>query len=175
MNIEVERLSDRGEPFAHTYGPGELMLDDEDVRQCADAAVEGLASRKRDEVRLRGTIKAGVEVACDRCLTTINRPVEIEFDTTFVHASAANSLGENVELQPDDLLLDFYEGETLNVDDLVREQILLALPMHSLCNDECKGLCPDCGANLNAGEHVCERREIDPRWAALAELRRDQE
>jgi len=53
----------------------------------------------------------------------------------------------------------------------VREQILLALPSRRLCREECKGLCPTCGADLNAGRCDCEQREVDPRWSALAELK----
>lgn len=175
MQIEVEKLKDAGESFAHTYQPGELTLDDEDIRLAADATVEGRASRKRDEVRVRGTIKAAVEVACDRCLTAVPVPVEIEFDTAFTHVSAATIASEHLELKPDDLRVDFYEGESVDVDELVREQILLALPMQFLCDDDCKGLCPTCRTNLNAEEHECEQREVDPRWAALSLLKRDQD
>ncbi|MCA1592244.1 MAG: YceD family protein [Acidobacteria bacterium] len=175
MQIEVEKLTAEGESFAHKYAPGELLLDEEDIRLSTEATVVGCATRKRDEVRLRGTIKAGVEVACDRCLSAVAVPVEIEFDASFVPASVQSGAGENLELKPDDLRLDFYEGESLDIDSLVREQILLALPMQFLCREECKGLCPWCRADLNAGEHSCEHREVDPRWAALAELKREQD
>jgi len=63
-----------------------------------------------------------------------------------------------------------YEGDAVDLDELVREQILLALPSRRLCREECKGLCPTCGADLNAGRCACEQREVDPRWSALADL-----
>ncbi len=81
---------------------------------------------------------------------------------------------ENVELQKDDLIRSVYEGDAVDLDELVREQILLALPTRTLCREECKGLCPECGANLNAGECDCAQKEIDPRWAALADLKKDE-
>ncbi len=175
MRIEVENLTATGQTFAHTYTPDELSLDDEDVRLSTEAVVEGLASRKRDEVFLRGTIKAGLEVACDRCLTASPFPVDIKFDAAFTPSSVSVESPENAELQADDLLVSFYEGDAIDVDELVREQILLSLPTRMLCKEECKGLCLDCGANLNAGEHVCENRAIDPRWSALAALKKEQD
>ena len=64
-----------------------------------------------------------------------------------------------------------FEGDEIDLGELFREQILLAIPMTPLCREECKGLCPVCGADLNAGECSCERGEIDPRWSALADLK----
>ncbi len=66
-------------------------------------------------------------------------------------------------------------GEHVDLDDLVREQILLALPTRQLCRDDCKGLCPTCGANLNQTTCDCSAEEIDPRFAALAQLLAEEE
>lgn len=175
MQIEVERLDERGEVFAHTYGKEELSLDDETARLASEAKVSGRASMKGAEVTLRGTLGTEVEVACDRCAAAVVAPLEIEFDTSFLPAEVERGVTENVELRKDDLSYSVYEGGAVDLDELVREQILLALPTRSLCREECKGLCPECGANLNAGECDCARKEIDPRWAALADLKRDQE
>ncbi len=175
MRIEVENLTATGKPFIYTYRPEQLPLDDEDVSLSTEAVVEGVASRKRDDVFLRGTIKAGLEVACGRCLTAAPLPVDIAFDAAFAPSTAGVETPDNAELQDDDLRLSFYEGDAIDVDELVREQLLLALPTRMLCGEECKGLCPDCGANLNTGDHVCEKRAVDPRWAALADLKTEQD
>lgn len=171
MRIEVESLTGAGKPFAHTYRPEEVALDeDEHARLTSPAQVEGTASRKGEEIRLRGKIKTEVEAACDRCLAAVRLPLEVEFDTAFVPQESEAKRTENVELLSADLGLAAYEGDAVDLDELVREQIMLALPSRRLCREECKGLCPVCGADLNAGECECERGEIDPRWSALADL-----
>ena len=173
MRIEVESLTEAPKPFAHTYRPEEVALDEEEhARLTSHAAVEGTASRKGEEIRLRGTINAEVEVLCDRCLAAVRLPLEVEFDTAFIPQAAEAVKTENVELLSADLGLSAYEGDAVDLDELVREQIMLALPSRRLCGEECKGLCPKCGADLNAGDCSCDRSETDPRWAALADFKR---
>ena len=173
MRIEIERLDAQGEAFAHRYATDELSLDDETARVASEASVSGRATRKGDEVRLRGTVTAEVEVYCDRCAAPIVAPLEVEFDTSFIPAEVERGVVENVELKAFDLDRSVYEGGEVDVDDLVREQILLALPTRSLCREDCKGLCPACGADLNAGDCACDKEETDPRWAALGALKNE--
>jgi uncharacterized protein len=171
MRIEVENLTAAGKPFAHTYRPEEIELEDDGARLTADATVEGVASRKREEVRLRGEIRTEVELLCDRCLAPAHAPLAVEFDTSFIPLEVEVGKAENVELQAEDLKLAAYEGDAVDLDELVREQILLAIPSHRLCGEGCKGLCPKCSADLNAGQCSCEQGEVDPRWSALAALK----
>ena len=169
MRIEVENLKEKAETFSHAYAPGEIELEDEGARLVADAEVEGGASRKGEEVRVRGKIVTEVELLCDRCAAPSRAPLEVEFDARFIPQTAAVEDAENVELLAEDLGLAAYEGDSVDVDELVREQILLALPSRNLCREDCKGLCPKCGADLNAGQCSCEQGETDPRWATLAD------
>ena len=170
MRIEVESLTEAGKPFAHTYRPEEVALDeDEHARLASPATVEGSARRRGEEIRLRGKIGAEVEVSCDRCLAAVRLPLEVEFDTAFIPQASEAGKTENVELLSADMGLAAYEGDAVDLDELVREQILLTLPSRRLCREECKGLCPVCGADLNAGDCSCEQGEADPRWSALAD------
>ena len=171
MRIEVENLTAAGSPFEHTYAPGEVELEDEGARLLAGASVRGSASRKGEEVRLRGEIRTEVELLCDRCLAPTRAPLAVEFDTSFIPREAEAAKAENVELLAEDLGLSAYDGEAVDLDELVREQILLALPSRRLCREDCKGLCPKCGTDLNAGHCSCEQGETDPRWSALADLK----
>jgi uncharacterized protein len=173
MRIEVENLTAAGEPFEHQYAAEEVELDEEGARLVSDAAVEGRASRKGEQVRLRGTIKTEVEILCDRCAAPERTPLAVEFDTSFIPREVETAKAENVELTPEDLLLSAYDGGAVDLDELVREQIVLALPSRHLCKEDCKGLCQKCGADLNAGSCSCEQGEIDPRWSALAGLKDD--
>ena len=173
MRIEVENLTAAAEPFEHTYRAEEVELDEEAARLVSDAAVRGRASRKGDEVRLRGEIRTEVELLCGRCLAPERTPLAVEFDTSFVPQEVEAVKAENVELLKEDLLLSAYEGGAVDLDELVREQVLLALPSRHLCREDCKGLCQKCGANLNENQCSCEQGETDPRWAALADLKKD--
>jgi len=174
MRIEVDRLAETGESFAHTYGPDELSLEDEYARLKGETKVSGRASGKRDEVSVRGEIKGTVEVACNRCAGPVAVALEIEFNAAFVPRERAASLTENVELQEEDLALSYYEDGAVDIDELAREQILLALPLRQLCREECRGLCPACGKDLNVVQCSCQKVEIDPRWAALADLKKEE-
>src|SRR5215212_8073277 len=165
MRIELDRLQETGDRFAHRYEPEELVLDEEHARLTGPPEVLGRVQTGGHEVRLRGKITARAEVDCDRCLKSVTVPVETEFDVTYVPADDYRE-SEAAELREEDLGLSVFDGETIDVDELVREQLLLALPTRALCAEECKGLCPVCGADLNAEAACgCETKEVDPRWA----------
>ena len=171
MRIEVEELTATAKPFEHTYGPEEVELDEEGARLISAAAVRGDASRKGERVRLRGEIKTEVELLCGRCAAPARAPLSVEFDASFVPREVEAAKDENVELLAEDLGLGAYDGDAVELDELVREQVLLALPLRHLCREDCKGLCQRCGADLNAGDCSCEQGGTDPRWAALADLK----
>jgi uncharacterized protein len=170
MEIIIEELGEAGESFDRVYGDGEILLDEEHARLLESPEVHGQAVRKGDKVRVNGTVSALAEVDCDRCLKSIEAPIETAFDVTYVPASVLNEEGAH-EVGEDELEFSFYDEPVIDIDELVREQILLALPSRLLCTEECKGLCPVCGANRNEVENCgCERNEIDPRWSALKNL-----
>lgn len=174
MRIEVDRLTEQGEAFAHTYKPHELSLGDEEAHLAAETTVTGRASRKGEQVRLTGKISGGVEANCDRCLRPVHVGVEAEFEERLVPAASESLTDELAELQPEDLGFSTYEDDAVDVDSFVREQMLLALPMRLLCREDCKGLCPTCGADLNDHACACEQPTTDPRWATLADLKERQ-
>jgi uncharacterized protein len=166
MRIELDKLEETGNSFAHRYEPEEIVLDEEHVRLTDAPEVLGRVQRSGREVRLRGKLNARAEVDCDRCLKTVAVPVETDFDVAYVPAEDY-ARSEAAELQEEDLSLSVFDGATIDVDELVREQLLLALPARALCGEECKGLCPTCGANRNTNPCDCQSTEIDPRWAGL--------
>jgi uncharacterized protein len=170
MQIEIEQLTEAGWPFTHNYTPAELALEDELIRLVKDTQVVGRASRKRQRVHVRGRIETELEIACDRCLAPLTMPVQAEFDVSYDPPGTEDVI-DNAEMQAEDLETTIYTGESLDLDELVREQILLAVPTRNLCREVCQGLCPTCGVNLNTQTCACEQTEIDPRWAGLAALK----
>ena len=133
-------------------------------------AVDLHVERRGGDVGVTGAFEATAQLQCSRCLEPLVTRVTPTVD---VHLLPAPSLRhEEVELGPDDLELDFYQGDTLDLAGLLRSEMDLALPMKPLCRAECRGLCPVCGANRNVTPCACEVRPVDPRLAPLEALRR---
>jgi uncharacterized protein len=169
MRIELDKLEGNSGSFAHVYEPEELMLDEEHVRLLEPPEVRGRVNRRSHEVQLRGSIRARAEVDCDRCLQSVEIPIETSFDVKYISSDDYRAT-ETVELQEEDLSVAVFDDATIDIDELVREQLLLALPSRALCGAECKGLCPVCGANKNSQDCACETTEIDPRWSGLKNI-----
>jgi len=169
MRIEVDKLEELGGKFSRVYGINELALDDREVRLIDPAKVHGRIKRSANEVELSGELTARVEAPCGRCLQTVRLPIHSEFVERFVPTVSWRT-EEQHELHEEDLNLAVFDGETIDLDDVVREEILLALPGHILCSEECKGLCSICGIDRNFSSCQCESKVIDSRWAKLKEL-----
>jgi uncharacterized protein len=170
VRIELDKLEGQFAKFAHSYSAGELVLDDEHARLVEPAQVTGRINRSGHEVRLRGRIMARAEVDCDRCLRQVIVPVDAGFDVTYVPASDYVEQGV-AELQEEDLGVSVYEDEAIDIDELVREQVLLNIPARALCSEDCRGLCPVCGANRNETPCECESQKTDSRWGALKDIK----
>jgi uncharacterized protein len=170
MRVELVRLENRVGKFAHEYAVGELVLDDDRVELAGTVRVSGNISRDEDRVVVVGEFAAVAEVECDRCLQPVQLPISNDFRLEYVTPEKYRSL-ETAELAEGDLALSIFDGESIDVDDIVREQLLLAIPTHTLCRENCKGFCPVCGADRNVTTCNCEATEIDPRWTGLKDLR----
>jgi DUF177 domain-containing protein len=169
MNIVVAQISeDEGLNVHHLYPDGDPGLTGGEGHLTGQCELTLRAARADDKVELVGSVSAVVEFECDRCLAALSIPVEASFDLLYVPPSAT---AEEHELGDDDLSLGYYQDGVIDVDDLVLEQIELALPMARLCSEDCSGLCPECGANLNLGRCACSEDQVDMRWAALKELK----
>ncbi len=123
--------------------------------------------REGADVVVTGEIVAAVPLTCSRCLEEFPTSVQAAVNARYAPRPAA---GSDVELAADDLDLDFYDHDELNLAALIETETTLALPMKPLCRADCRGLCPACGANRNAAPCACEGRAPDPRLVALRDL-----
>jgi len=169
MRIELVNLEHGRADFAHVYQPDELGPFDDRVSLIEPVAVNGAVRLARTEVFVNGHIKTRVAVECDRCLKQVELPVDADFELEYVTGTAYEST-EAAELGEDELSVSVFDGEAIDVDEIVKEQVLLAVPTRTLCRPDCKGICPDCGIDKNTGDCACETSEVDPRWAALKNL-----
>ena len=174
MIIVVGQISEEeGLRIHHLYPEGEPHLEETDSRIKGRPDLCLLATRADDEVQLEGSLKAMVEFDCDRCLKVLSLPIDQTFDLVYIPPLKPSGAHDEKELGNDDLSVGFYQGQAIDLDDVVREQVELALPMSRLCKEDCLGLCQQCGADLNEGACQCDGRESDPRWEALKELKFD--
>lgn len=169
MRIELATLEGPKGKFAHRYAEGELVLEEDRLRLVQPASISGEIRREDRRVHVKGRAVAGVQVECDRCLKLIELPVDSSFRLQYVTQEDYQAQ-QAVELTEDDLDLTVFDGEAIDIDALVTEEILLAVPDHILCRDDCKGICPRCGTDRNSVDCGCETAEVDPRWAGLKEL-----
>jgi uncharacterized protein len=170
MRIELENLEGGRGDFAHIYQPDELNPVDERIRLTGPAAVKGKIRRSGNEVFVNGHIETRAQVECDRCLQPVEAPVSADFELEYITGSEYES-SDVAELTEAAMSVSVFNGEAIDVDEIVKEQILLAVPTRMLCREDCKGICPQCGIDKNTGECKCVTDDIDPRWAALKNLK----
>lgn len=170
--ITLQELQLHPVPFKVQIPKGEIDYDNQ-VKQVSALQAEGVArlvSHSLGEIEVRGSLNVTVEAPCDRCLETAAFPVEKDFDLLYCPADQLKSGGED-EIEGDATEVDFYQGDRLNLNDVLREVVLLALPMQLVCSEECKGICPGCGQNRNLQQCDCRAEASDDRWSKLKALR----
>ncbi|HJV35993.1 DUF177 domain-containing protein [Geomonas sp.] len=123
-----------------------------------------------DHVRVAGRVETSVRLSCSRCLADYDLPLASDF-TIFYTQSKGESLDEEVELTDEELISASYSGDEIDVDPEIAEQVMLEVPFKPLCSESCRGLCTQCGADLNAGECGCDRGEINLKMAALKKIK----
>ncbi|MEA1970480.1 MAG: DUF177 domain-containing protein [Thermodesulfobacteriota bacterium] len=124
-------------------------------------------------VSIKGKIKAVIELECCRCLEEFNFPAEIEFK--YVLSPADDLKEDELELTYKDLEYNYYEGDVIDLGQIIVEQVVLLVPVKPLCNDSCKGLCPVCGVNLNIEKCDHKTQQINNPFAALKNFKANKE
>ena len=153
-----------------TFEPAAFDPPDEDYRVAAPVRLSmDVEKAGVDVYRVRGRVATRLEMACGRCLEAFDIAVDVPFELRYMPESADDGDSER-EVAEDDLTTAYYREGALDVNELLREQFQLALPMKPLCSEACKGLCVVCGANLNTTACGCTPQWEDPRLAPLKGL-----
>ena len=173
MKISVDSIAESPKEikFAERIEGLNLIGGEDEVRDfCfpASVGVNLVYYRSGQELFFRGSLGGDIEGVCSRCLKRYSFPLEKRFEFILTpEPGSAKSRG----LNRDELGLSFYAVEEINLSPYIREQLLLALPMRPLCEDDCRGLCVDCGANLNEESCRCASSSDDPRMAFFRTLK----
>lgn len=171
MFFHIRDLEVRLAVFDVELPPGAIDFLDPKIRQAGVLKASGraeLVSSSLDEIRVKGHVSVAMETECDRCLEAAACPVDGDFELEY--RPVADGYGDETAIDPTEAEMGFYEGGGVELKDVLREYVLLSLPMQTLCRPDCKGICPVCGKNRNAVDCRCEPQPADDRWAALKEI-----
>ncbi|HZR66050.1 MAG TPA: DUF177 domain-containing protein [Terriglobales bacterium] len=178
MLIEVRELEVHPVDFDERIGPGVIDFGPE-IHQSGKIHAAGRAQLVREQhgkhelindIRIAGGLETRIELSCARCLESVEHEVARKFDLLY-RPQGSDAGREELSVTAVEAEVGYYQGDGLLLEDVLREQILLALPLRVICKEECKGLCPHCGRNLNVEQCSCAEPVEDPRWAALKEIR----
>ena len=147
--------------LSSTVGFGDAEFLGETYRFIEPLKVEGRVYNNGQSLTLEAEVSGRMITECARCLD------EVEADVEFSVHELLSQREEGAEEDEDIILFDGYEIE---LDDIIADHFLMNISGRYLCSDDCKGLCPACGENLNHGECDCDNEYIDPRWQALADI-----
>ncbi|QSQ24915.1 DUF177 domain-containing protein [Pyxidicoccus parkwayensis] len=198
MRVKIEQIKETGlqlnepiglELLGEALGGGDSG-EDTGFRAAGPSTLKASLKKVSGGVLLEGQFTANVASQCKRCLTDVTLKVPVSFTLNLVPESLVhgddylkddeslmekkernqnNESGGSFEL--DDVDEEVFDGKTIDLDPIVREQLLLALPMNVVCREDCKGLCPQCGINRNEATCSCETKPVDPRLAPLKNIK----
>lgn len=168
--LNLARIRTAQERVEETYAPEVFAQDRDTFTVAAPVRLEFDIYKDKNTYRLVGRVQTTLELPCSRCLEPFTTAVDAAFDLRYQPRSEATT-GSEQEVQEDDFSAAFYENDQIDLGQLMREQFYLALPMKPLCTENCRGLCAQCGTNLNRGACGCAQDWGDPRFAALKALR----
>jgi len=180
MFIDIHDLEVHPVEFRKDFAPDAIDLGP-DLRQQTDLKSHGRAelieehgtrrSETIQDIRIVAGFETRIEVNCARCLDPVVQDVAKQFDLLYRPISTVSEGADEISITQAEADIGFYRGDGLLLEDVLREQVLLAVPIKTVCSEGCKGLCPHCGANLNQGTCDCHEERTDPRWDALKQVR----
>ena len=167
------------EPIQFSVALPQAAIDfGDEAEQVGDLASEGRAEVLHEhrgpkeivsDIRLKGSFRGDFEAPCARCVEPVQHHLSGEFDLLF-RPPGVDAVGSEHAISTPETEIGYYENGGLALEDVLREQVLLSLPARTLCQPDCKGLCPRCGQNRNETACSCDTGPNDPRWEALAGL-----
>jgi uncharacterized protein len=171
MLLDLSRYRGGVDRVERREPPEALSRPGDEFRIVAPVEFEAEVRKDQEKVRLVGRTRTRLGLDCSRCLDPFEVPVDARFDELFLPV-AANTGASEAEIQESDVGVSYYRDDVIDLAEVMREQLHLALPMKPLCREDCRGLCPVCGINRNRGTCTCETSWVDPRFEALRSLKK---
>jgi uncharacterized protein len=172
MKLRVEDIPDEGLSLSFSWSKASLEAfmapnDPYEIDFVKPLEVKLDFEKQANCIHVSGVVGGGLIMTCHRCLDTFSKRLDLPLETfLYSKPQGAVNVTEEVELEEEELEVEFFDGEEIDVDLIIAEEIFLSLPQVLLCSDDCKGLCPQCGANLNREPCTC-RKVSDSPFAVL--------
>ncbi|MBP2658541.1 MAG: hypothetical protein H6Q69_1573 [Firmicutes bacterium] len=160
--LQAKKAIGNEQTFEFVTSAEELAIEGETPWKSSVIHVEGKLINNGRVIAVEGMISANAQYQCSCCLEDFSANMEIPFSDNYQQA-----IDEAIDDEAD---LAYYTGDEIDIADLVRESLILAEPLKSVCSETCRGLCPHCGINLNTAQCGCQGKLIDPRLAVLQKL-----
>lgn len=179
MYLNIEQIGAEGLDLRFEEEPLQFpvlaeMINRGECKFLAPIKISLRALRIAERVQVEGDVHTTVGLPCARCLKVFETDLKSHFTLTFTTRleeveTAADQ--DELELRPEDINRIYFQGETINLQDAVQEQVIMAFPIRALCSESCRGLCPQCGADLNKGDCGCSRHLSHSKFAELKNFR----
>lgn len=169
MLLDLTRIRQAETDIERRFEPTEFEGRDHPFRITSPVELRMRVQKDGERYRLTGRVETELDIACSRCLDPYPMSLDASFDVRYLPLTDT-AAHEDTEVEDDDLVAVFYRDEQIDLGQLIEEQVYLTLPMKPLCAPDCKGLCPECGTNLNQQTCACEPRWEDPRLAVLKQV-----
>lgn len=172
LTLNLAKIRTPDEHFEREYAPEVVQAESEAFGIASPVRLVFDLHKDKETFHLVGRVEGTLETSCSRCLEPYQILVDAPFDLRYQPRKADAGGGER-EIDPDDIDTAYYENDELDLGQLILEQFYLSLPMKPLCGDDCRGLCSNCGTNLNKASCRCDVHWDDPRLAALKTLKKE--
>ncbi len=172
MIFDIEEIPEGGLNFDMLAGKEQYGIEQSDCSLTDDVKVKGKLTRIERDICFAGDLQASLQVTCTRCLKPFPFSVKSKIQVHFVPRVKEPSPGSEVEIRETDIEQEVYEEDLVDLSGPIRDQILLEVPLIRLCQEDCKGICSECGIDLNSKHCDCKNEgQIDPRFAELLKLK----
>jgi uncharacterized protein len=175
MRVHIDKIGPDGldlDEEATTAWLDAALGDDSPFRGAAAGRLNVHLERFDEVVHVRGRVRLELSASCSRCLGPVELQISTPLEVTLFPRGKEPPAGEDGEVAQEDLGVATYEDKQVDLSGVVHDEVLLELPMNPVCDEDCAGLCPTCGQNLNDGDCECAPA-TDPRWDGLRRLKLD--
>ncbi len=148
----------------------EIAIREEGAEKLAQVSAQLRAFRDGSSVIVTGKARADIDLHCSRCLESFSAGIDSDINITYLPETESKDVPEKHKLSEEELNTGYYKEDIIDISGLLREFVSVNIPIKPLCSEECKGLCTQCGTNLNAGNCECKDEVIDERWSKLKSL-----
>lgn len=169
LKINIFLIPEEGQRFVFSEGDAwfKACFKEDDIPDFSldKVDVDCLITKTSGTVFIKGSFSALIDICCSRCLENTKLSIGSDFAYTLIPAKAEAS--EDLELKPEELEISYYQGDFIDLAPIICEQIILQIPIKVLCSSDCRGLCQQCGTNLNVSSCNCRSDHLDSRMAVL--------